>query len=86
MFVVFDSNQIKSADPVTYDDAGNVIPLSERFKETEDDIRFSAGVPTAASSAQEAYERAVLDRWNRVRYEFQDRRQHLIRLKPANTA
>ena len=43
------SDQIKSADPVTYDDDGNVIPLSERFRtdrtgEDEwknDDIRFS---------------------------------------------
>ena len=29
--IVYDSNQIKSADPVTYDDSGNVIPLSQRF-------------------------------------------------------
>ena len=39
--VVFDSNQIKSADPVTYDDNGNVIPLSQRFNKEESDIRFS---------------------------------------------
>ena len=38
--VVFRPNQIKSADPVTYDDQGNVIPLSERFNEGNDDIRF----------------------------------------------
>lgn len=39
--VYFDPNQIKSADPVTYDDAGNVIPLSERFNASNDDIRYS---------------------------------------------
>lgn len=39
--VVFDSNQIKSADPVTYDDQGNVIPLSKRFNKRSDDIRYS---------------------------------------------
>ena len=39
--VVFDSNRIKSADPVTYDDQGNVIPLSERFNTENDDIRYS---------------------------------------------
>ena len=39
--IVFDSNAIKSADPVTYDDDGNVIPLSERFKKRNEDIRFS---------------------------------------------
>lgn len=40
-YVVFDSNQIKSADPVTYDDNGNVIPLSERFNPENEDIRYS---------------------------------------------
>jgi len=38
--VVFSPSQIKSADAVTYDDAGRVIPLSERFNEGSDDIRF----------------------------------------------
>ena len=37
---VFNSSQIKSADPVTYDDAGNVIPLSERFNPDKKDIRY----------------------------------------------
>lgn len=41
--VVFNSNQIKSADPVTYDDNGNVIPLSKRFNLKEEDIRFQKG-------------------------------------------
>lgn len=40
-YVAFEPNQIKSAEPVTYDDAGNVIPLSERFNESNQDIRFS---------------------------------------------
>jgi len=40
-YIVFDPNQIKSVDPVTYDDNGNVIPLSERFNENENDIRYS---------------------------------------------
>lgn len=40
-YVVFDSNQIKSADPVTYGDEGNVIPLSQRFNEENEDIRYS---------------------------------------------
>jgi len=33
--------QLKSADAVTYDDEGKVIPLSERFNKSNDDIRFS---------------------------------------------
>ena len=36
--MVFDPKQIKSADPVTYDDDGNIIPLSRRFDDG-DDIR-----------------------------------------------
>lgn len=40
-FVVVNGYQIKSADPVTRDDAGRVIPLSERFNDASPDIRFS---------------------------------------------
>ena len=39
--VAFYPEQIKSADPVTYDDNGNVIPLSERFNSEKTDIRYS---------------------------------------------
>ena len=42
-FVAFYPEQIKSADPVTYDDDGNVIPLSKRFNTEERDIRYSMG-------------------------------------------
>lgn len=38
--ILFDPNQVKSSDPVTRDDAGNPIPLSERFNKASDDIRF----------------------------------------------
>lgn len=40
-YAVFDSYQIKSADPVTKDNDGNVIPLSKRFNPGEEDIRFT---------------------------------------------
>ncbi len=39
--LVRDTTQLKSADPVTYDDEGNVIPLSERFNPKKSDIRYS---------------------------------------------
>lgn len=42
-YIIFNSNQIKSADPVTYDADGNVIPLSKRFDESRDEITFSLG-------------------------------------------
>lgn len=41
--IVKKSSQVKSADPVTYDNNGNIIPLSERFNSEKDDIRFSRG-------------------------------------------
>ncbi|MGN0693731.1 MAG: hypothetical protein ACI4LK_02330 [Lentihominibacter sp.] len=40
-YVMFNPEHIKSADPVTYDDNGNIVPLSERFNEDNQDIRFS---------------------------------------------
>ena len=40
-YIAFNPNQIKSAEPVTYDDNGNVIPLSERFNPKKEDIRYS---------------------------------------------
>ena len=50
--VVLDPSQIKSADPITRDDAGNVIPLSQRFKATSEDIRY---MPQPDSSMPGAY-------------------------------
>ena len=40
-YVVTDPTGIKSAEPVTYDNDGNVIPLSERFNPENEDVRFS---------------------------------------------
>ena len=40
-YVIRNPEQIKSADAVTYDDAGNAIPLSERFNMGKKDIRYS---------------------------------------------
>jgi hypothetical protein len=40
---VVDGKQIKSADPVIRDDAGRVIPLSERFNPKSPDIRYARG-------------------------------------------
>lgn len=40
-YIITSSSQIKSADPVTYDDNDNVIPLSQRFNPESNDIRFA---------------------------------------------
>jgi hypothetical protein len=39
--LVKQSSQAKLADPVTYDENGNVIPLSQRFQAESPDIRYS---------------------------------------------
>ncbi len=40
-FAVFSPNQIKSADTITRDDKGNIIPPSQRFNTDSNDIRYS---------------------------------------------
>jgi hypothetical protein len=53
--VVFDPTHIKSADPVTRDSQGNVIPLSQRFDATTGNINYSIG-----SAAQLAVQNAEM--------------------------
>ena len=43
--IAFNPEQIKSADPFTYDDTSNLIPLSDRFKPTSPDIRGMVAKP-----------------------------------------
>ena len=47
IILALDSSQLKSADAVTNDDNGNVIPLSQRFNSDEQDIRYSRIVDTS---------------------------------------
>ena len=57
--VVFNPNRdVKSANPVTYDDNGNVIPLSERFNEDGYLVKYNARtIPDMAISSQ--YDTAI---------------------------
>lgn len=41
VWIPFSSEQVKSAEPIVRDDAGDVIPLSERFNNSNNDIRYS---------------------------------------------
>lgn len=41
VWIPFSSEQVKSAEPIVRDDAGDVIPLSERFNNSNKDIRYS---------------------------------------------
>jgi hypothetical protein len=38
-YAIYDPSKIKSADPITYNN-GNIIPLSQRFDPSKDDIRY----------------------------------------------
>ena len=53
MVVAFEPNQIKSAEPVVYDNSGNVIPLSERFNPRKRDIRYSVSEEAEPTSSAE---------------------------------
>jgi hypothetical protein len=41
VYIALNPNNVKSADAITYDNDGEVIPLSERFDGNEDDIRYN---------------------------------------------
>jgi hypothetical protein len=49
--VALNSTALKLADPITYDDAGNIIPLSERFNAASEDVRYSK-VPSLARTRE----------------------------------
>jgi hypothetical protein len=64
VYVVFNSNQIKSVSPVTYSNSGEIIPPSQRFNKRTDDIRFS---PRRKKDAIESTDNAFNDPTNSLR-------------------
>lgn len=52
-------NQLKSADTVTYDLFGKVIPLSKRFNTTNKDIRYSDRDPDSFEARQEIQKQLI---------------------------
>ena len=64
-YVLFDEENIKSADPVTYDDNGKVIPLSQRFNEAEDDIRYDLAEEETEAPKKKAKTKAEVIAENR---------------------
>lgn len=51
-YIAWFDNQMKSADPVTYDASGNVIPLSQRFDKSKNDIRYELNSGAGYSRGQ----------------------------------
>lgn len=58
-YVAWFDDQMKSSEPVTYDDNGNVIPLSERFNPKNEDIRYS--LSSDGESMTEMTNREILE-------------------------
>jgi hypothetical protein len=56
---VRDPSQVKLADPVTYDEAGNVVPLSRRFDITSPKVFEQAAMATRVPSAVKPLENAL---------------------------
>lgn len=54
--------QLKSADLVTYDDEGNVIPLSERFNPQNEDLRYSLPIEEQYDNAVKSDNKAEMQR------------------------
>lgn len=66
VYIPFTSEQVKDSSPVTYDDNGNVIPLSERFDTEEKDIRRSlkgSGADQARLMRENQQLRDKVDYW-----------------------
>lgn len=55
VFMYFSNRRLKSADPIVYDDNGNIIPLSERFNPDNPDIRWALRGGRTVEELAEAY-------------------------------
>ena len=53
VIIVFKPEQIKSAEPITYDNQGNIVPLSRRFDFGSDDIRESRNWQKVAGNSSQ---------------------------------
>ena len=63
-WVALDPNQIKLADPVTYDNEGNIVPLSERFNEYTPDIRYAVNpYETTPEAVGEIYNKRAIKKY-----------------------
>lgn len=79
-YIPVSPNQIKLADAVTRDDAGNVIPLSQRFDQESPDIRFSVRLAPelretlTLEPSDEATAKTSVKAWRAERKAFTNRR------------
>jgi len=61
--ILFDPNQVKSSDPVTYDEAGNIIPLSQRFDPSRPEITYAMQINKRIAAIEAKFrERKISER------------------------
>ena len=85
IYYVADSSQVKLADPVTKDAQGNVIPLSQRFKATSEDIRFMPAGDMASGRSVKDHREAMdlFEKGYRLYGALYDGMEDPVRLKKA---
>lgn len=59
--------QIKSAETTTYDDEGNVIPLSQRLNKSKEDIRYAKYRPYVPTKEEREARRIKGEEYYRMR-------------------
>lgn len=75
MYIFFyPQEQVKSADPVTYDESGNVIPLSERFNAANEDIRYSRRTADLLTASEYKRVSSAWFDYNNRGYQFKRRK------------
>ena len=86
IYYVADSSQVKLADPVTKDLDGNVIPLSQRFKATSEDIRYMPAGDMATGRSVKDHREAMdlFEKGYRLYGALYDGMEDPIRLKKAS--
>jgi hypothetical protein len=76
--------QLRSADPITYDDDGNVIPLKERFNTNKGDFRYKLAVGVDTSNAVEKVNK-IIEKENAALKEDVDHLKQLLKLQGQET-
>lgn len=78
-YMVLEPKNIKSAEVVTYDKYGEVIPLSERFNDEKTDIRWS-------KAAMDPQQEQLSQAWQQARDEANVLREQHMAMKPEMDA
>ena len=63
IYIFFNENGVKSADPVTYDMYGNIIPLDQRFTKDTIDIRYSQARTITQSDTFYSKMERTIEQW-----------------------